>query len=176
MCYSCYINKLAPINKIIDCKKIYNIFNTFSIIEEDLVYSNANNLVYSNANNLVYSNANNLVYSNTNDLVYSNANNLLHTFAIFDEHFKYSNEGIAQLLELSSKYNSNFCIIHNQCNLYDNFRLKIDYTLLYMEKLYNCKIDTNRILDNDYITYGKFPYYCSLYQNGIYTKIKINNY
>jgi hypothetical protein len=157
MCYSCYINKLAPIHKIIDCKKIYNIFNTFSIIEEDLVHSNANDLVHSNAN----------------DLVHSNANDLLHTFAIFDEHFKYSNEGIAQLLELSSKYNSNFCIIHNQCNLYDNFRLKIDYTLLYMEKLYNCKIDTNRILDNDYIKYGKFPYYCSLYQNGIYTKIKI---
>lgn len=100
--------------------------------------------------------------------------NVLYTFAIFDENFKYSNEGIAQLLELSSKYNSNFCIIHNQCNLYDNFRLKIDYTLLYMENLYNCKVNTNRTLDSNYILYGKFPYYCSLYQNGIYEKIKIN--
>ena len=39
--------------------------------------------------------------------------------------------------------------------------------------MYNCKIDTDRILDNNYILYGKFPYYCSLYQNGKYKKIKI---
>ena len=131
-CYSCQINAPAQINinNIIDYKKIYSIFNTFSIIEESILNNNAKNV--------------------------------LHTFAIFDEKFKYSNEGISQLLELSSKYNSNFCIIHNQCNLYDNFRLKIDYTLLYMENMYNCKIDTNRILDIDYMAYGKFPYYCSL--------------
>jgi hypothetical protein len=142
-CIFCYINAPAQIhiNKIIDYKKIYNIFNTFSIIEESILNNNAKDV--------------------------------LHTFAIFDEKFKYSNEGISQLLELSSKYNSNFCIIHNQCNLYDNFRLKIDYTLLYMENMYNCKIDTNRILDIDYMICGKFPYYCSLYQNGIYSKLKI---
>ena len=152
--YSCQINKIIHINTplqintplrqihtIIDYKKIYNIFNTFSIIEESVSNKNSKNILY--------------------------------TFAIFDEKFKYSNDGVYQLLELSSKYNSNFCIIHNQCNLYDNFRLKIDYTLLYMEKMYNCTIDTNRTLDRNYIIYGKFPYYCSLYQNGKYEKIKI---
>jgi hypothetical protein len=136
-----FIKCTALYNKIIDYKKIHNIFNTFSIIEEHLLNNNSKDVLY--------------------------------TFAIFDEKFKYSIEGSSQLLELSSKYNANFCIIHNQCNLYDNFRLKIDYTLLYIKHVYGCKIDTNRVLDNDYILYGKFPYYCSLYQNGKYKKIKI---
>lgn len=146
-CIALYQHNQKPImhynkiNKIIDYKKIYNIFNTFSIIEDNLVNNNSKDI--------------------------------LHTFAIFDERFKYSNEGVSELLELSSKYNVHFCIIYNQCNLYDNFRLKIDYTLLYMENLYNCKLDTNRILDEDYILYGKFPYYCSLYKNEKYEKIKI---
>jgi len=129
---------------IIDCKRINNIFNIISDIEAHITSNK-----------------------------YINIEDKLYVFGICDENFKYSKDGINELLYLSKIHNASFCILYNKCNLYDNFRLKIDYTILFLAKKYNCNIITNRELDFDYTRYGQFPYACTMFANGEYLPINI---
>lgn len=136
--------ELKSYKNIIDYKKIDNIYSMTAIIEAQI-----------------------------SSQKYDPIEDKLFVFGIRDDNFKYSKDGMNELLYLSKIYNTSFCIFYNKCNLYDNFRLKTDYTLLYLSKLYNSKIITTRILDTEYIKYGKFPYICSLYENGKYSDLTI---
>jgi len=140
------IKMSANYKSIIDCKKIDNIFNIAATIETQISLKK-----------------------------YDPIENKLYMFAISNDKIREDNlyKDMYYLLNLSELYNASFFILYNKCNLYDHFRLKIDYTLLHMANVYNCSIITTRQLDNEYIKYGTFPYYCSMFQNGNYSKIKI---